>query len=272
MGLEWTHLFKRVREQKREICMSAMMPSGLPPAFGSGKAASWIPQGFGQMPKELSALLRVAAHDLYSGVDQFGHSYADGDIGIKALYHPEDAAIKPLLEKDYLRDALWQYTQWDYSDDGVMNGTPAQQIFADAAWYATGESYHHQMSQAPIRQADLSWEALNRPNIDNTTAEGFQIQADWMGLNKEEFFAFETWGHDMLPGQPPLDDGWFNGSTLVNAQNNPMHPDYKITQNVPGIKDFAGWLINQDKQQYGELNGANLHGWFVDAMFKTFFR
>jgi hypothetical protein len=258
--------------------MSAMMPAGMPPnAFGSGQAASWIPPGHGQMPKELSALLRVAAHDLYSGVDQFGQSYADGDIGIKALFHPEDGAIKPLLERDYLRDALWQYTQWDYSDDGVMNGTPAQQIFADAAWYATGQSYHAQMSQAPIHQADLSWEALNRPNVDNGTPEGFRTQADWLGLAPHEFFAFEDWGHDMLPGgpgqpQPQLDDGWFNGSTLVNALNNPMHPDYKLTQSMPDIKDFAGWLIDQDQQQFGELNGQNLHGWFVDAMFKTFFR
>ncbi len=249
-----------------------MMPAGMPPAFGSGKAASWIPQGFGQMPKELSALLRVAAHDLYSGVDQFGESHFDGDIVAKALYHPDDPVIKPLLEKDYLRTALWQYGQWDINDDGELNGSPASQIFADAAWYATGQSYHDQLSQAPVRKADLSWEALNRPNVDNNTVEGFQVQADWLGLNNEEMFAFTNWGHDMLPGQPPLDDGWFNGSSLVNAQSNPMHPDYKNTNSVPGLKNFANRLINQDEQQYGELNGANLHGWFVDAMFKTFFR
>lgn len=252
--------------------MSASMPTGLPPAFGSGRAASWIPPGFGQMPKELSALLRVAAHDLYSGVDRFGKSYADGDIGIKALLHPDDPAIKPLLEKDYLRDALWQYTKWDYQDDGVINGTPARQIFADAAWYATGQSYHEQLNQAPVRRADLSRAALDRPNVDNSTPEGFKIQADWLGLAPHEFFAFEDWGHDMLPGQPPLDDGWFNGSTLVNALENPMHPDYKLTQSMPEIRDFAGFLINQDQQQFGELNGWNLHSWFVDAMFKTFFR
>ncbi|MFN8614389.1 MAG: hypothetical protein U0003_00535 [Vampirovibrionales bacterium] len=246
--------------------------ANLPPAFGSGKAARWIPQGFGQMPQELSALLRVAAHDMYSGVDAQGKSYADGDIGIKALYFPDDPAIKPLLEKDYLRNALWQYTQWDYQDDGVFNGTPARQIFADAAWYATGESHHQELYRAPVHQADLSWEALKRPNVDNSTPQGFKTQADWLGLQPHEFFAFENWGHDMLPGQPPLDDGWFNGSTLHNALNNPLHPDYKLTQGIPGIKNFANWLIGQDKQQFGELNGWNLHRWFVDSMFKTFFR
>lgn len=249
----------------------------MPLAAGSGQAAPWIPQGRGQMPAKLSALLRVAAHDLYSGVDEQGHSYFDGDIGIKALFHPDDPAVAPLLAKPHLKEALQEYTMWDLRDDGRFNGSPARQIFADALWYNTGQSIHNQINQAPLRDADLSWNALNRPNVDNSTVEGFQTQADWMGLNKYEAMAFGDWGHDTLPGGEgapvQLDDGWFNGSSLENAQNNPMHPDYELTNNIPGMKGFMQYLQNLDRQQFGgQVTGWALNNWFVDATFKTFFR
>lgn len=243
---------------------------GMPTSFGSGRAAQWVPQGFGAIPEQLSALFRVAAHDAYSGVDQHGHSYVDGDIGIKALFFPDDPAIKPLLERPYLEDALWQYTGMDWQDDGQFNGSPARRIFADAMRYGYGMNIAPYIQNAPLHNADLSWEALSRPNVDNGNAEGFRIQAEWMGLSTNELAAMVTGGHDWIPS--PLDDGWGNGSTLVNAMQNPLHPDYENTQTVPGMKSYFQNLINRDVQRSGQLDGWNLAHDMADAIVKFFNR
>ncbi len=244
--------------------------SGAPQAWGSGQAAGWVPYGLGQIPEELSALFRVAAHDGYSGKDKKGNSYFDGDIGIKALFFPDDPAVKPLLERPYLKNALIKYTMWDIMDDFQINGSPARQIFSDAMHYGYGINIGPQLAQAPLRNADLSWEALQRPNVDNGNPEGFQIQAQWMGLSNNELAAVVTGGHDWIP--QPLDDGWGNGSTLVNALNNPIHPDYENTHGVPGVKQYFQQLIGRDVNQFGTLNGWNLAQDMTQAIFKMFFR
>lgn len=244
--------------------------SGAPQAWGSGQRANWVPQGLGQIPERLSALFRVAAHDAYSGVDQWGHSYVDGDLGIKALFFPDDPAVKPLLERPYLKQALMEYTLWDIMDDRQINGSPARQIFADAMHYGYGINIGHQLQNAPLRNADLSWQALSRPNVDNGNPEGFKIQADWMGLSTNELGALVTGGHDWIP--QPLDDGWGNGSTIINALNNPMHPDYKNANGVPGMKQYFHNLIGRDLMQFGQFNGWHLAQDMTSAIMKMFYR
>ncbi len=243
---------------------------GAPQAYGSGQAANWVPYGLGQIPDDLSALFRVAAHDAYSGVDQYGHSYIDGDLGIKALFFPDDPAVKPILERPYLRQALIDYTKWDIMDDYQINGSPARQIFSDVMYYGTGINIKQQLHQAPLRNADLSWAALQRPNVDNGNPEGFRIQAEWMGLSNNELGALVTGGHDFLPN--PLDDLNFNGSTLINAMNHPLHPDYANTQGVPGLKNYFQTLVGRDVNQFGTLNGWHLAQDMTRAVLKMFYR
>lgn len=242
----------------------------MPSSFGNGQAAQWVPQGLGALPERLSAFFRVAAHDAYSGQDENGNTYIDGDLFAKAIYFPDDPAVKPLLERDYLRSAVYEYGLWDYQDDGTFNGSPAKQIFSDAMHYGWGLNVAPHIQNAPLRQADLSWEALSRPNVDNGTPEGFEIQAEWMGLSNNELAALVTGGHDWIPA--PLDDAWGNGSTLVNAMHNPLHPDYENTNGVPGVKNYFQQLINQDIQRSGQLDGWHLAHEMADAIVKLFNR
>lgn len=236
----------------------------MPTSFGNGRPAQWVPQGFGAIPEQLSALFRVAAHDPYTD------GLVNGDLGIKALFFPEDPAVKPLLERPYLRDALWEYTAWDWQDDGTFNGSPARQIFSDAMKYGYGMDISPYIQNAPLHNADLSWEALSKPSVDNGNPQGFIDQADIMRLTNNELAAMVTGGHDWIPRL--LDDAWGNGSTLVNAMQNPLHPDYKNTQGVPGMKSYFQSLINKDVQRSGVLDGWHLAHDMANAIIKLFNR
>lgn len=252
------------------------MSTQMPLAFGNGQVASWIRPGFGKdLPKGLSALQRVAAHDFYHGLAQDGQSYADGSIYMAAIFTPDDPAVKPLLEKPELREALFQYAQWDLGDDGIANGSPAAQIMADFHWYSSGESIHHQLLNAPKRQ--FTWDLLNTPTPDNATPDGFAVQADWLGLSQYELMGMSLWGHDGLPGGQgapvQLDDYAWNGSAMVNALNNPLHPDYNNVNGIPGMRGFVNHLIDWDKQHFGgEVTGWALNWWNRNALVKMFNR
>lgn len=244
--------------------MSAQMPT----TFGNGQPSPWMRPGFGQLPPKLSALARVAAHDMYHGLAQDGQSYADGSIYMAAIFTPDDGAVSSLMEKDATREALFEYAQWDLQDDGIANGSPAAQIMADFHWYQTGESIHHQVMNGPKHQ--FTWDLLDTPTPDNASVDGFQVQADWLGLSKYEMAAVAWSGHDNLPH--PLDDGWWNGSGVLNAMDNPMNPDYTFTNGVSGLRDFAQHLVDWDTQHFGEMTGYALNWWATQGLVKMFNR